>query len=70
MYLAVSIGPSHMESLTELFIKKFFLKKWSPHFSAFEPPTQNPPGRYMTVQWPTTLPQSPETSPGHTKPSR
>ena len=42
MYLTVSIGPSHMESPTELFIKKFFFQ-WSPHFSAFEPLNKNYP---------------------------
>ena len=30
IYLTVSIEPSHMESPTELFIKKFFFR-WSPH---------------------------------------
>ena len=64
MYLTVSIGPSHMESSTEL-IKKFFFR-WSPQFSAFEPPNKNPPNRYMSYQRPTTLPLSPETTLGDT----
>ena len=66
MYLTVSIGPSQMESPTKLFIKKFFFR-WSPHFSAFEPPNKNPPNRYMSFQWPTTFPPSLETSPGDTR---
>ena len=64
MYLTVSIGPSHMESSTEL-IKKFFFQ-WSPQFSAFEPPNKSPPNRYMSYQRPTTLPLSPETTLGDT----
>ena len=66
MYLTVSIGPSQMESPTELFIKKFFFR-WSPHFSVLEPPNKNPPNRYMSFQWPTTFPPSLETSPEDTR---
>ena len=65
MYLTVSIGPSHIESRTELFIKKFFVR-WSPHFSAFESPNKKPQNRYMLSQLsqrPTTLPPSSEASP-------
>ena len=48
MYLTVFIGPSHMESPTKLFIKKFFFW-WSPHFSAFEPPNRNPPKQVHVI---------------------
>ena len=41
MYLTVSIGPSHMESPTELFIKKFFFPG-SFHFSYLNLPTKIP----------------------------
>ena len=64
MYLTVSIGPSHMESSTE-FIKKFFFR-WSPQFSASEPPNKNLPNRDMSFQWLTTLLLSQKTTLGNT----
>ena len=62
MYLTVSIRPSHKESPTELFIKKFFFRL-SPHFSAFEPPNKNPPKRVHLISTAPSL----ETTPGDTR---
>ena len=58
-------------ALTELFIKNFFFW-WSPHFSAFESPNNNPPKKYIRFQLPPIFPPPPphptptptETSPG------
>ena len=61
MYVKVSIGPSHMESPTELLIKKFFFRL-PPHFSALEPLNKNPPKQAHVIS---TAP-SPETTPGDT----
>ena len=48
MYLTVSIGPSYMESPTELFLKKLFFR-WSLHFFAFETPNKNPPKQVHVI---------------------
>ena len=60
MCLTVSIGPSHMDSSTELFIKKLF--RWSPQFSSFDSPNKNLSNRYMSFKRPAILPESPETT--------
>ena len=65
IYLTVSIGPSHKESPTELFIKKFFFR-WSTHFPTFELPNKNPPKSYMSFQR-LTPPSSLETTLGNAK---
>ena len=65
MYLTVSVRPSHMESPTELFIKKFFFRCY-PIFSHLNLPVEIPPNRYISFQRPTTLPLSPKTTPGDT----
>ena len=49
----------------ELFIKNFFFW-WSLHLSAFEPPSNNPPKKYIQFQRFPTLSPIPETSPGET----
>ena len=60
MYFTVSIGPSHMESSMELFIKKFFFR-WSPNSSAFGPLIKNPPkqvGAVSTTYYPPHIHQN------------
>ena len=42
MFLIASIERSHIESTTELFLKKLFFQ-WSLHFSSFEHPNKIPP---------------------------
>ena len=64
IYLTVSMGPSLMQSSVE-FLKKFSFR-WSPQFSAFDPPNNNPQNRYMSFQRSITLPLSSETALGNT----
>ena len=66
MYVIVSIELSHMENLTELFIKKFFFQ-WSLHASAFEPPMRTFPDQVHAISTATSLLPSPETSPRDTE---
>ena len=70
MYVIVSIELSHMENLTELFIKKFFFQ-WSLHASAFEPPMKTFPDQVHAISTATPLsPHPPKQVQETHKPSR
>ena len=45
----ISQSPYTLIDFIELFIKNFFFW-WSPHYSAFETPNNNPPKKYMQFQ--------------------